>query len=94
MSTPKRTRNKPKKVQKTFFNIPTWQEDEWQDMPEFTQEDLTPGKSIIVHFETKEDMDAFAELTDQKITMKTLSIWYPKAEIQRWDKIYKDIGKK
>jgi hypothetical protein len=55
--------------------------DEWQGMPEFVQEDLQPFQSIIVHFEKREDLDEFSKLVDQKLTYKTRSIWYPKAEI-------------
>ena len=56
---------------------------EWQGMPEFNQEDLSPMKSIIVHFKSQEDVDAFAELFGQKITEKTKYLWYP--ERQRAD---------
>lgn len=57
---------------------------EWQDMPEFIQEDLTPFKSVIVHFENREDMDSFAKLVEQRITKKTKFIWYPKVKIERY----------
>lgn len=61
----------------------------WQDMPEFIQKDLTSEKSIIVHFRNKDDRDAFSKLVEQKITYKTQSIWFPKAEIDRIvDKLY------
>jgi len=54
---------------------------EWEGMPEFEQEDLTSMKSIIVHFANQGDIDTFSELVEQKITEKTRSIWFPKAEI-------------
>ena len=58
-------------------------------MPEFIQKDLTSEKSIIVHFRNKDDRDAFSKLVEQKITYKTQSIWFPKAEIDRIvDKLY------
>ena len=60
--------------------MPEWWEEYWQDMPEFVQEDQTSPKSIIVHFQNKEDMKAFAELVEQKITFKTKFIWYPKVD--------------
>ena len=53
-----------------------WQ-DEWKDMPEFHQEDLTSHRKIIVHFRNDEDVEKFAELLDQKITPKQKSLWYP-----------------
>lgn len=49
---------------------------EWDGMPEFHQEDKL-GKVIIVHFETEEDKQSFAELVGQKITASTKYIWYP-----------------
>ena len=62
----------------------------WKGMPEFVQEDLTPFKSIYIHFETIEDMQAFAKLVKQTITVETRAIWYPKAEIGRYaNKHYK-----
>ena len=67
-----------------------WKE-HWRDMPEFSHEDLTPEKSIIVHFACQEDRDAFAKLVGQTITYKTQSLWYPKAEIDRMvTKLYVD----
>jgi len=71
-----------------------WRE-EWQGMPEFIQEDQESFKSIIVHFENQEDMDNFAKLAEQRITLKTQSIWYPKANIARvMNKIYIDKKRK
>ena len=57
-----------------------WWEEEWQGMPEFVQEDLSPFKTIMIHFESKEAVESFAELVDQIITVRTKSIWYPKVE--------------
>jgi hypothetical protein len=56
-------------------------EEEWRGMPEFVQEDLSPWKSIYVHFEKREDMERFAKVVKQKIGLNTRSIWYPEAEI-------------
>jgi len=69
------------KKQKEGFGFyePDWKK-EWKDMPEFVQEDQTSGKSIIVHFKNRKDMDEFAELIDQNLTAKTKSIWYPKVK--------------
>ena len=55
---------------------------EWKDMPEFIQEDLHPFRSITVHFRNKKDMEEFAELVEQGITVRTQSIYYPKEEIE------------
>lgn len=62
---------------------------EWVGMPEFCQEDIGPWKSLMVHFESRVDMEAFAKLVEQTITYRTRSVWYPKAEIGRFsDKRY------
>ena len=53
----------------------------WKGMPEFEQQDLTPVRTIYVHFEQHEDVQKFAELIGQHITPHTRSIWYPEAEI-------------
>lgn len=64
---------------------------EWRGMPEFVQEDLGPFKSVIVHFESRADLDAFSKLVGQKLTENTRSIWYPAAEIGRYaNKRYAD----
>ena len=68
---------------------------EWRGMPEFSQEDLTPFRSMIVNFATAADVAAFAELVGQRFTPKTRSIWYPKAEIGHFaDKRYADVERR
>jgi hypothetical protein len=54
-----------------------WKE-HWQGMPEFVQEDMSPWKSIYVHFSSKEDMEDFSRLIGQKVTPRTKFIWHPK----------------
>lgn len=54
--------------------------EEWDDMPEFDQDDLRPYKSVLVHFETEKDMESFAKFHSQNITEKTKYIWYPHRE--------------
>ena len=66
-----------------------WQK-EWHDMPEFNQEDKAPFKQIIISFKNFSDVKAFGELMQQTVTPKTQSMWFPKAEIERYiDKRYK-----
>jgi hypothetical protein len=67
------------KTQNSLFDVKElnkWQE-EWQGMPEFIQEDLQPIQTIVVSFKTKEDVQDFAKIIDQKLTYKTKSIWFP-----------------
>jgi len=70
--------------QHSLFDVGTGWEEHWKGIPEFVQEDLEPFKTIYVHFENRKDMEAFAKLVDQTITMNTRSIWYPEAEIGRF----------
>ncbi len=66
-------------------------EDEWDDMPEFNQENKTSFRSIIVHFKNEEMVQAFTELVEQNITDSTKFIWYPENEIESYaDKRYID----
>ena len=53
------------------------EENEWEGMPEFVQEDLTSKRKIIVHFRNDEDVAKFSEIMEQKITPKQKSLWYP-----------------
>ena len=53
---------------------------EWQGMPEFENDDKTAFKTILVHFNSLEDMNNFAEFIGQTVTEKTKSIYYPKKE--------------
>jgi hypothetical protein len=66
-----------KKERKPLFEVPTEHEKEWQGMPEFTQKDITSIQHIIVHFTTREDVDAFAKLIGRSLSKKTNSIWFP-----------------
>lgn len=84
-------KERPEEPQASLFAKGEWWDESWQGMPEFVQKDLTPFKTIYVHFETREDMDAFARLVDQTITLNTRSIWYPEAEIGHFaDRRYVD----
>lgn len=51
---------------------------EWLDMPEFIQKDLSPIKRITVNFNSKEDIEAFEILIGQKLPEKRNYIWFPK----------------
>lgn len=65
-----------------FPDLETIYDKEWQDMPEFVQEDLMPWKTLKVHFETAEDLRAFSEIVKQKILPTAQYIWYPEIEKQ------------
>jgi hypothetical protein len=62
---------------------------EWTGMPEFDQRDKAAEYQVVVNFNSASDRDAFAELVGQDLSDKTRSIWFPKAEIERYmDKRY------
>ena len=50
---------------------------EWQGMPEFEQEEFPTFKTLLVHFETLDDYNSFAQLLNKKLTVLTKSIWFP-----------------
>lgn len=71
-------------------NIPGDPYENWKEMPEFVSEDKTGFKDLIVHFETEDDLKAFAELLNQPITAGVKSIWFPfRAKETFTDKAYK-----
>ena len=53
---------------------------EWQGMPEFFQEDLTPYRVLNLRFRCEEDVQEFAKLMEQVITPKQKALWFPYAE--------------
>jgi type III secretory pathway component EscR len=57
--------------------------DEWKNMPEYVQEDLTPFRVINVRFRNAEDVAFFEKLMEQKITEKQKTLWFPYAEPRR-----------
>jgi hypothetical protein len=60
-----------------------WWWEAWQGMPEFISEDLTPFRTIYVHFLKQEDVDAFSAAVGQEFTELTHWIWYPETECQK-----------
>jgi hypothetical protein len=74
---------------KTLFD----QHPEWVGMPEFAQEKKAPFKEVIVRFETEDDFVEFQQLINQKMTIKTKSIWHPfKSHWGLDKKVYKDAA--
>lgn len=55
----------------------------WKGMPEYKCEDLSPFKTLLVHFTNYSDIKKFAKLIGQTITPETRSLWFPKAEIDK-----------
>jgi hypothetical protein len=66
---------------------------EWHGMPEYSQDDLTPHRQLIISFNNDKDIQRFSELIEQTITKKTKSLWYPKEEhVKQFDKVYKSTN--
>lgn len=53
---------------------------EWAGMPEYEQQNLTPHRTMLLHFKNADDVNAFAKLIDQVFTPRTKSIWFPQAD--------------
>jgi|TARA_R110000822_G_scaffold113773_1_gene245053 hypothetical protein len=47
---------------------------EWQDMPEFIQNDTKPVFSLTVNFLSIEDMNNFSEIIGKRISFTTKSV--------------------
>jgi len=62
-------------------DIELWKK-EWWGMPEYSTEDLGSFRSMLVHFESPEDVVSFGDLIGQKITTKTRSLYYPYPEAE------------
>lgn len=52
----------------------------WHGMPEFENDAAKPFKTLRLHFRNEEDYFTFAKLADLKLTLKTLSCYYPEME--------------
>ena len=67
------------------------EEEMWEGMPEYDNEDISPYKTIKLHFRNDNDIKEFAEIIKQKITQDTRSMWHPKLEREIFkDKEYKN----
>ncbi len=69
-------------------NYMNWRKD-WVGMPSFESKNLEQKYQLQINFDSFEDLQAFSELVDQKLTAKTKSIWYPEKNkdsnaLKRW----------
>lgn len=71
---------KPNDSQEMLFGDKEPWKEEWVGMPEFEQKNLLPLYSVRVNFNCLEDLQNFAKLINQTLTIKTNSVWYPKQE--------------
>lgn len=68
-------------IQSEMFDTDAWKE-HWHDMPEYSQEDEAPFRTIFLHFPDREAVKEFAELIGQKIHPKEPSYWYPAQDLK------------
>lgn len=77
----KKLTNNIDKVSKNIFVLAEEKAEtpyQWDNMPEFVQEDEEPYACIEVELRTKEDLAAFAKLIEQEsINEKTKATWFP-----------------
>jgi hypothetical protein len=66
-----------KQKEKLFIVEEEWKK-EWKDMPEYSNKEIIPYKSIRVYFRTQEDYERFSKLIIQNLTIRTKSVWFPK----------------
>jgi hypothetical protein len=67
--------------QGALFDLePKWK-DHWQGMPGWDHKNISPWRTINVHFRNLEDYQAFAKLIGTTLGPNTKSTWYPKADI-------------
>lgn len=52
-------------------------QNDWGGMPEFHQPSNKPFRTILMHFNDQESVDAFEKLVMRRITDKTKYLWYP-----------------
>ena len=53
---------------------------EWEDMPEFSEEDKSAYRTLLVHFMNDEDIEKFKKLVKQEFTEETKFIYFPEQE--------------
>ena len=53
---------------------------EWEDMPEFIQEDASAFRTIKVHFLSQDAVDEFSGLIEQRFSEKTHYIYHPRLD--------------
>ena len=63
-------------------SILSWKK-EWIGMPDYTQGNLMPWKTVDIHFRNYRDLQKFAALIKQKITLSTKFRWFPQEEEMR-----------
>ncbi len=81
-------------MKRFFFNPLPSVDDEWQDMPEFVHEDLSPHRTIKMHFRSDADVIEFFKVIGQRLPLAPYC-WYPEMKRQDYsDRLYVDMKNK
>lgn len=67
--------------QESLFDAQTEWQQEWKGMPEFVSVDKAPFHTVHVHLANLKDLEDFAKLMGQKITIETKYVWHPKWKV-------------
>lgn len=59
---------------------PTSASDEWTGMPEFVSENKMAFRSIVIHFQSQSDVDAFAVKLGLDLSLRAKYAWWPPIE--------------
>ena len=57
-------------------------DEEYQGMPDFHQANMAPFRSILIHFLSAADVEAFAAIIRQRITERTRYLYFPPLKIE------------
>lgn len=60
--------------------VPSGAQDHWSGMPEFNQPANGPFRTLLVHFDSPQAVEAFSILIGRRLTDKTKYLWYPEQE--------------
>jgi hypothetical protein len=68
-------------VEESVVDVNAKWHEHWVDMPEFTQENNPPFRTVHMKFRNEADYKEFAKRIGQELTNKSKAIWHPKLDI-------------
>lgn len=63
-------------------------DEEWEGMPEFIMTPEIPILTIKISFKSKEDVEEFSKLINQKVQFNKENYWYPKLNRKAFSDYY------
>jgi hypothetical protein len=72
--------------QMMLVDVVDWRTDLWFGMPEFVQDSAEPVHSILIHFETMQDVERLGAILGQRLPLGPIkaSTWYPAKQPERY----------